>query len=102
MKQILGNSDFLGGKRKFGQSQFLKTFHVFQIIILKRLIFSILTWSRRSNPLTFTRDSGRLPRDEFLVIREGYHMLIFLLLGTVLRWAMSSRELIRINFRLNF
>ena len=24
--QILGNSDFLGSKRKFGQSQFLKTF----------------------------------------------------------------------------
>ena len=23
--QILGNSDFLGGTRKFGQSQFLKT-----------------------------------------------------------------------------
>ena len=31
-----------------------------------------------------TRDSGCLARDEFLVIREGYHMLIFLLLGTVL------------------
>ena len=27
--QILGNSDFLGSKRKFGQSQLLKTFHVF-------------------------------------------------------------------------
>ena len=24
--QILGNSDFLGSKRKFGQSHFLKTF----------------------------------------------------------------------------
>ena len=24
--QVLGNSDFLGSKRKFGQSQFLKTF----------------------------------------------------------------------------
>ena len=27
-------------------------------------------------------------------------MRIFLLLGTVLQWAISSRELIRINFRL--
>ena len=27
--QILGNSDFLGSKRKFGQSQLLNTFHVF-------------------------------------------------------------------------
>ena len=65
---------------------------------MKRWIFSILTWSRRSNPLTFTRDSGRLPRDEFLVIREGYHMLICLLLGTVLQWTISSRELIRTEY----
>ena len=36
--QSLGNSDFLGSKRKFGQSQFLKTFPCFFIfiIILKR------------------------------------------------------------------
>ena len=27
--QILGDSDFLGSKRKFGQSQFLKTFPCF-------------------------------------------------------------------------
>ena len=27
--QILGNSDFLGSKRKFGQSHFLKTFLCF-------------------------------------------------------------------------
>ena len=41
--QILGNSDFLGSKRKFGKSQALKTFPCFFIIIiLKRKIFSIL------------------------------------------------------------
>ena len=35
--QILGNSDFLGSKKKLGQSQFLRRFHVFfKIIILKR------------------------------------------------------------------
>ena len=34
--QILGNSDFLGSKRKFGQSQLLKTFSCFFINILKR------------------------------------------------------------------
>ena len=32
--QSLGNSDFLGSKRKFGQSQFLKTFPRFIIIII--------------------------------------------------------------------
>ena len=41
-------------------------------------------------PVKFTRDSGCLARDEFLVISEGDHMLIyifvfFLLLGTVLK-----------------
>ena len=39
--QIFGNSDFLGSKRKFGQSQFSKTFPCF-FISLKRQIFSIL------------------------------------------------------------
>ena len=34
--QILGNSDFLGSERKFGQSQFLKTSPcLFNLIILK-------------------------------------------------------------------
>ena len=46
--QILGNSDFLGSERKFGQSQFLKT-SPFYLIILKTWI---LTWSRRNNPVT--------------------------------------------------
>ena len=32
--QILGNSDFLDSKRKFGQSQVLKTFPCFIIIII--------------------------------------------------------------------
>ena len=36
---------------------------------------------------------------KFLVIREGYHMLIFFLsLGASLPWAISNRELITINF----
>ena len=37
--QVLGDSDFLGSKRKFGQSQVLKTFpcfFFFFIVILKR------------------------------------------------------------------
>ena len=38
--QILGNSDFLGSKRKFGQSHFLKTFLCFF-----------------NNPVTFSRDT---------------------------------------------
>ena len=40
------------------------------------------------NPNKFTRDSGCLARDEFLVISEGYradlHICSFLFLGTVL------------------
>ena len=74
--QILGNSDFLGSKRKFGQSYFLKTFPCF-FISLKRQIFSILiwkkSWSQRNNPVTFSRDthSGCWARDEFLVIAKG-------------------------------
>ena len=40
-------------------------------------------------PVKFTRDSGCLARDEFLVISEGDHMVIykfviFLLLGIIL------------------
>ena len=31
--QILGNSDFLGSKRKFGQSHFLKTFPCFFLLV---------------------------------------------------------------------
>ena len=55
------------------------------------------------NPVTFTRDSGCQARDEHLFIREGYHILSFFLsLGTVLQWAISNRELIRINVRLTF
>ena len=53
------------------------------------------TWSRGTNSrppfgvnvnlnlstVTFTRDSGGLARNEFLVIREGYHILIFFIVG---------------------
>ena len=81
-----------GQLRFFGQQEKIWVKPVFKdvsmffiiIIILKRQIFSILTRSRRNNSVTFTRVSGCLARDEFLVIREGYHMLIFFLLGTVL------------------
>ena len=47
--QILGNSDFLGSKRKFGQSQVLKTFRCFfycyfeEINILYFILTKILT-----------------------------------------------------------
>ena len=56
--QILGNSDFLGSERKFGQNQFFKTFpcflnHYFEEI---NIIFSILTSSWRNNP------DARLPQ----------------------------------------
>ena len=63
------------------------------------------------NPNKFTRDSGCLARDEFLVISEGYradlHTCSFLLLGTVLHCislcgVFPGRELIRINFCITF
>ena len=40
--QILGNSNVLGQQEKFGQSQFLRKFPTF-FIILKRSMFSIFT-----------------------------------------------------------
>ena len=64
-----------GQQEKIGQSQLLKTFSCFFISILRRYIFSILTWSRRKNQVTFTRDSGCQARDEFLFIREGFFYL---------------------------
>ena len=46
--------------------------------------------------------SPGLAGDEFLVIREGYHMLIYIFFYCSalhqLEWAISGRELIRINF----
>ena len=74
--QILGDSDFLGSKRKFGQSQFLKTFPcVFYYSKETNIFYFNLkkSWSQRNNPVTFSRDthSGCLARDEFLVIGKG-------------------------------
>ena len=40
--QILGNSDVLGSKRKFGQSQVLKTFPCFIIIIIIIIVIIII------------------------------------------------------------
>ena len=52
-------------------------------------------------PVKFTRDSGCLARDEFLVFSEGDHMLIymyifviFLLLGTVLYFHFICRPIL--------
>ena len=53
-------------------------FFYFYYYIIISDVFKILPWSRRNISVTFTRDSGRLARDEFLVIREGYHMLIYI------------------------
>ena len=80
--QILGNSDFLGITRKFGQSQFLKTspclyyyFEEINIFYFKPEVGVIiqLHWHETA--------SDCLARDEFLVMREGYHMLIFCIVG---------------------
>ena len=50
-------------------------------------------------PVKFTRDSGCLARDKFVVISEGDHMLIyifviFLLLGTVLYFHFLCRPML--------
>ena len=71
----------------------------FFIIILKRLIFSILiskkSWSRRNNPVTFSRDIGFLARDEFLVIRKGYHIYMLIYIFIVFYcWALYCTALI--------
>ena len=59
------------------------------------------------NPVKFTQDSGCLSRDEFLVIMEVYHVdlhgfLIVVYCTALLVWGISSHELIRINFTINF
>ena len=59
---------FWVARENLGKASFSRRRHVF-IIILKRWIFPILTWSRRNNPVTFTRDSGCLAPDEF---QHGY------------------------------
>ena len=51
-------------------------------------VFKILTWSRRNIPVTSTRDSGCVARDEFLV-REGYHMLIYIFVFFIVRHCTS-------------
>ena len=73
----------LGNKRKFGQSQVLKTFRCFFYCYFEEI--NILFYShknpdvgRRNNQVTFSRDIGCLARDEFLVIRKGYHTLIYI------------------------
>ena len=53
-------------------------FFYFYYYVIIFHVFKILTWSRRNIPVTFTRDGGWLARDVFLVIREGYHMLIYI------------------------
>ena len=50
-------------------------------------------------PVKFTRDSGCLARDEFLVISEGDHILIyifviFLLLGIILHFHFICRPML--------
>ncbi len=51
-------------------------------------------------PIKFTRESGCLAPDEFLVNSEGGHLLIyisvfFLLLGTVLQISVTVKHLIK-------
>ena len=42
------------------------------------ILFWQKSWRRRNNPVTFSRDIGCVARDEFLVIRKGYHTLIYI------------------------
>ena len=66
-------------------------------------------------PVKFSRESGCLAPDEFLVNFKEDHILIYmyifgivLLLGTVLHcttkfvWGICSLELIRVNFNITF
>ena len=107
---------FLVSKRKFGQSQFLKTFPCFFYYSKETNIFYFnlkKSWSQRNNPVTFSRDthSSCQARDEFLVIGKGiicwFTYLYFSIVEhcTALHWlerALSSCELIIINFRIFF
>ena len=78
-----------GCKRKFGRSQFLKTFSFFTIIIIIFFMFDVffifiiillffMFFSFKLKSAQYSSYSGCLARDEFLVIREGYHMLFYI------------------------
>ena len=65
-----------GQLKFFGQQEKIWAKPVFKDIST----FFLLFWRDKYflyNPVTFTRDSDCIPRDEFLVIREGYHKLIY-------------------------
>ena len=93
--QNLGSLDFLGSKRNLGKANFKRSLHVCVCVVClfffsKREIFYFETEVIVVRPVKFTRDSGCLVYDEFLVNFKGDHILIYmhiiailLLLGTV-------------------
>ena len=110
-----GQIIFFGQQEKIWEKAFFKDISVFFFISLKRQIFSILIWSQRNNPVTFSRKHSQWLLSTWWVsgYREGYHLLIYIfivfycwaLYCTALHWlecALSSRELIRINFHISF
>ena len=80
--QILGNSHFLGSKRKFGQSQFLKMFPCF-FISLKRQIFFILIWKNPEVSVIIqlvSLETLTVVSNTWWIFgyRDGYHLLIYI------------------------
>ena len=58
-EKFWGNSVFLGNKRKFRQNQFLKT-SPWLFDYFEDLNINLKSWSRRNDPVIFTRGSGYL------------------------------------------
>ena len=74
-----GQLEFIGQQEKFGQSQFLKKFAcVCACFFCSKRDISYFKLVSVVRPVKFTRDSGCLARDEFLVIIKGDHILIYL------------------------
>ena len=93
-KRKLGNLDYFGQQKQFGQSQFLKKFARVCVLLwlfffFEEGYFLFQTEVCVVKPVKSTRDSSCLARDEFLAVLKGAHIQIYmymfgivLLLGT--------------------
>ena len=69
-------------KKNFGQLRFFgQQEKILYFILTKIYSDKNPDVGRRNNQVTFSRDIGCLARDEFLVIRKGYHALIYIFIN---------------------
>ena len=74
---------FWATRENLGKARFKRRFVVFLLLFWRHKYFIFYSdknpdVGRRNNQVTFSRDIGCLASEEFLVIRKGYHTLIYL------------------------